>query len=62
MLHLKKLISISLDTKKPWITSGFQKPVYIKNKLLKMFINKKDPQPKAIIGIILNRLEKESKL
>ena len=62
MLHLEKLISISLDTKKPWITSGIQKPVYIKNKLLKMFINKKDPQPKAIIGITLNRLEKESKL
>ena len=54
MLHLEKLIIISLDTKKPWITSGIQKPVYIKNKLLKMFINKKDPQPKAIIGITLN--------
>ena len=30
MLHLKKLISISLVSKKPWITSGIQKPIYIK--------------------------------
>ena len=30
--------------KKPWITSGIQKSIYIKNKLLKKFINKKDPQ------------------
>ena len=49
MHHLKKLISISIDSrKKPWITSGIQKPIYIKNKLLKKFINKKDPQIKAV--------------
>ena len=48
MLHLKKLISISLDSKKPWITSGIQKSIYIKSKLLKKFINKKDPQTKAV--------------
>ena len=33
---------------KPWITSGIQKAVYIKNKLLKKIINKEDPQSKAI--------------
>ena len=33
---------------KPWITSGIQKSVYIKNKLLKKLINKKDPQSKVI--------------
>ena len=50
MLHLKKLISIyKLRFKnKPWITSGIQKSIYIKNKLLKKFINKKDPQSKAV--------------
>ena len=44
MLHSKKLISISLDLEKPWITSGVQKPKYVKNKLLKKVINKKVPQ------------------
>ena len=34
--------------KKPWTTSGIQKSVYIKNKLLKKFINKKHPQIKAV--------------
>ena len=29
---------------KPWITSGIQKSIYIKNKKLKKIINKKDPQ------------------
>ena len=49
MLHLEELISKSLDSKKkPWITSGIQKSIYIKNKLLKKFINKKDPQIKAV--------------
>ena len=33
---------------KPWITFGIQKSIYIKNKLLKKFINKKDLQSKAI--------------
>ena len=48
MLHLKNLLNIILDSKnKPWITSGIQKSVYIKNQLLKKFINKKDPQIKA---------------
>ena len=28
--------------KKPWTTSGIQKSIYIKNKLLKKFISKKD--------------------
>ena len=28
---------------KPWITLGLQKPISVKNKLLKNFINKKDP-------------------
>ena len=28
---------------KPWITLGLQKSVPVKNKLLKSFINKKDP-------------------
>ena len=28
---------------KPWITLGLQKSVSVKNKLLKSFINKKDP-------------------
>ena len=32
---------------KPWITFGIQKSVSVKNKLLKKFINKKDPQVKA---------------
>ena len=32
---------------KPWITFAIQKLISIKNKLLKKFINKKDPQIKA---------------
>ena len=28
---------------KPWITVGLQNPISVKNKLLKNFINKKDP-------------------
>ena len=28
---------------KPWITLGFQKIIFVKNKLLANFINKKDP-------------------
>ena len=32
---------------KPWITFGIQKSISVKNKLLKKFINKKDPQIKA---------------
>ena len=31
---------------KPWITLGLQKPISVINKLLKNFINKKDPIPK----------------
>ena len=46
---LKKFKKYKLRFKnKPWITSGIQKSIYIKNKLLKKFINKKDPQSKAI--------------
>ena len=44
----KKLISISLDKRKPWITSGIQKMMYIEKKLLKKFINKKTPQIKTV--------------
>ena len=32
---------------KPWKTFGIQKSIFIKNKLLKKFINRKDPQIKA---------------
>ena len=46
---LKKVNKYKVRFKnKPWITSGIQKSIYIKNKLLKKFINKKDPQSKAI--------------
>ena len=46
---LKKVKKYKLRFKnKPWITSGIQKSIYIKNKLLKKFINKKDSQSKAI--------------
>ena len=45
---LKKVNKHKLRFKKTWITSGIQKSIYIKNKLLKKFINKKDPQTKAI--------------
>ena len=48
MPYLKKLISVTLDLKKSWTTSGIQKSVCIKNKLLKKFINKKDQQIKAV--------------
>ena len=43
---LKKVNKYKLRFKKPWITSALQKSVYIKNKLLKKFIYKKDPQIK----------------
>ena len=48
MYLLKKLISkYKLKFKsKPWITSGLQKSIFVKNKLLANFINKKDPIPK----------------
>ena len=46
---LKRVNKYKLRFKnKPWITSGIQKSIYIKNKLLKKFINKKDPQSKGI--------------
>ena len=46
---LKKVNKYKLRLKKkPWITSGIQKSIYTKNKLLKKFINKKDPQIKVI--------------
>ena len=44
---LGMLITIRFK-KSPWITSGIQKSIYIINKLLKKFINKKDPQLKAV--------------
>ena len=44
----KKFSKYKLKFKtKPWITFGIQKSISIKNKLLKKFINKKDPQIKA---------------
>ena len=39
---------MSLHLKTPWITSGIQKSIYIKNKLLNKCINKKDPHIKAV--------------
>ena len=48
MLRLKKISKYKLKFKtKPWITSGIQKSISIKNKLSKKLINKKDPQIKA---------------
>ena len=44
----KKIGECELKFKaKPWITFGFQKSFSVKNKLLKKFIRKKDPQRKA---------------
>ena len=41
---LKKINKYKLKFKsKPWITSGLQKSIFVKNKLLTNFINKKDP-------------------
>ena len=42
----KKISKYKLKTK-PWITFGIQKSISVKNKLLKKFINNKDPQIKA---------------
>ena len=48
MLRLKKISKYKFNFKtKPWITSGIQKSISIKNKLSKKLINKKDPQIKA---------------
>ena len=42
--RLKKINKYKLKFKsKPWITSGLQKLISVKNKLLTNFINKKDP-------------------
>ena len=40
---LKKVIKHKLRLKKTCMTSGIQKSIYIKNKLLNKFINKKYP-------------------
>ena len=41
---LKKISKYKLKFKpKPWITLGLQKSIFVKNKLLTNFINKKDP-------------------
>ena len=41
---LKKINKYKLKFKsKPWITPGLQKSIFVKNKLLTNFINKKDP-------------------
>ena len=41
---LKRINKYKLKFKsKPWITLGLQKSMYVKNKLLTNFINKKDP-------------------
>ena len=40
---LKEINKYKLKFKsKPWITSGLQKSIFVKNKLLTYFINKKD--------------------
>ena len=65
----KKISKYKLTFKtKPWITSSMQKSISIKNKLLKKFINKKDPQIKAECHKnnkkyrnLLSKLLKESK-
>ena len=73
MLHLKKLISISLDSKKKKKKKKksldyFWHSIYMKNILLKKFINKKDPQIKAVFHEqyrtyknLLSKLMKQSK-
>ena len=41
---LKKINKYKLKFKsKPWITPGFQKSIFVKNKLLTNFINKNGP-------------------
>ena len=41
---LKRINKYKITFKsKPWITVGLQKSISVKNKLLKNFINKKDP-------------------
>ena len=41
---LKKINKYKLKFRsKPWITSGFRKSIFVKNKLLTNFISKKDP-------------------
>ena len=48
MLHLKKISKNKLEFKtKYWITSGIQKSISIKSRLLKKLINKNDPQRKS---------------
>ena len=44
---LKKVNKYRFKLKNSWITSGIQKSIYIKNKLLKKLIKKKDQQIKA---------------
>ena len=65
----KKISKYKLKFKtKPWITSGMQESISIKNKLLKKLISKKDPQIKAQCHEnnkkyrnLLSKLLKESK-
>ena len=41
---IKRINKFKLKLKyKPWITLGLQKSIFVKNKLLTNFINKKDP-------------------
>ena len=42
---------------KPWITSGLQKSIFVKNKLLEKIINKKDPTPKEEFHINYKNIE-----
>ena len=63
MLHLKKLLSISLDKKKAksWMTSGIQQSIFNKNTLLN-FINKKDPHEQyETYANLLSKVRKQSK-
>ena len=49
----KKISKYKLKFKtKTWITFGIQKSISVKSKLLKKFINKKDPQIKT--GLMKN--------
>ena len=67
---LKRINKYKLKFKsKPWITLGLQKSISAKNKLLKNFINKKDPVLKEefhtkyeIYRNLLSTLMKKSKL
>ena len=44
---IKRFRNVNLNSKKnPWISSGLQKSISIKNAIFKKYINKKDPHIK----------------